>query len=141
MCNKFVLVLKKRPVKPKPKWFSNDLERLSKEKNRLWFKCKYSNFRNKKLVTKYNKVEKSLSNKIKTEVRSFERNLASQAKKNPKLIFSHMKKKRKFKDGINALMINEKISTDRKEIADKINGYFKSVFTSESDSSITTQTY
>ncbi|CAF0811858.1 unnamed protein product, partial [Brachionus calyciflorus] len=85
------LVPKKKDIsnrRVRPKWTNKNLEELSKKKNKLWFQCKNSKFKNKKLVSEYKSTRIECSKLINFAVRCYEYNLGIQAKKNPKLIYS-----------------------------------------------------
>jgi hypothetical protein len=135
ICKSCVPVKRKKVMKFNPKWLSPDLKKLSDDKNVLWIKCKQTNFRNKKLKEQYTEARNKCSKRIRQAVRKFERELASKAKRDPKLIFNYMNKKRKFKDEISAIKTSDGIITDKANIASQINEYFKSVFTSQDPSS------
>ena len=60
---------------------------------------------------------------------TFERELATAAKKNPKRIYAYINSKTKIKDSIKALKdTNDIITVDASQIANILNNYFASVF-------------
>ncbi|CAF0869829.1 unnamed protein product [Brachionus calyciflorus] len=113
----------------KPNWLNRDIKKLIDKKNKSWLKCRKTKFSNRKMVKQYDETKKLCFKEIKKAVRRYERNLAKHCKSNPKSIYAYMNKKSKVRDSITALKINDKIVTDRLEIAKSFNLYFKSVFT------------
>ena len=57
VCDKCVPTKKNRPVKLKPKWLNPSLKKLCDDKNKSWFKCKHTKFKNKRLVDNYNRLK------------------------------------------------------------------------------------
>jgi ABC-type Zn2+ transport system substrate-binding protein/surface adhesin len=83
VCQKYVPAKKKSCRRAKPR--SHELKDLCEQKTELWFKRKRSKFKNKKIESQYVESRKKCAKKIRKAVSSFERELASQAKKNPKI--------------------------------------------------------
>lgn len=121
----------------KPPWLSKEIEQLSKLKKRKWRR-----FRISKLSTHYedyNNADKLLKNRIKKAKKNYERKLGNNAKNNPKQFYSYMKSKTKNKDSVGPLKTDDGCETsDDKEMAELLNGFFGSVFTEENISNIPT---
>ena len=124
---------KKRPL---PKWMSDEVMKKIKVKNKLWFKCKRSKFRNKNIVSSYIKARNACSKLIAKAVRKFEFKLAKESKYKPKLIYKYINEKRKIKVGLDAIKVDGQLITEHNIIADKINKYFKSIFSLENSEEI-----
>ncbi len=54
-CDLFMPVKKTNPKHTRCKWMNSELKHFLKSKNKLWFRCRASGYRNKELVTKYDK--------------------------------------------------------------------------------------
>ena len=81
------------------------------------------------VMREYERVKKTCENEIKTAVKVYDKNLANNAKKNPKMVYSYMNSKKTVKDSIRAL--NDEIGNrveDPGEIVKILNNQFKSVF-------------
>lgn len=115
--------------KTKPKWLNNnDIKDKIKTKNKLWSKCKQSNFQNKNLLIKYKIARNECSKVIDKAVRVFEYSLAKQAKTKPKLIYNYINGKKTIRGGLDAIKVGDELVTDRKAIVGTMNKYFKSIF-------------
>ena len=68
---------------------------------------------------------------MKQAKRNFERNLAKSAKKNPKEFYSYMKSKTTNKETVGPLKDGDGTSSENARMAELLNTFFSSVFTSE----------
>ena len=73
--------------KPRPKWFTGELKKLTRLKNTLWYKLLSASVANKPAINaEYKSTCKSIKKLIKTTIHSFELDLAIKSKKNRKLL-------------------------------------------------------
>ena len=115
--------------------------KLIRRKNRLW--TRYIETRDGTKYLEYcksrNKI-RALTRKLRKE---FEKNLAIQTKKNPKVFWNYYKSKTTVKQGIGELNIDHtnpksQTTTEDEEKANILANYFSSVFTTEQTGSIPT---
>ena len=72
---------------------------------------------------------------IKKKIYEFETNVASEAKNNPKILFSYVKSKQVVKDQIRLLHSKDgNALTEMQDIANELNNHFSSVFAADTDS-------
>ena len=83
--SKFVPQTKARPAK-RDKWISSEISKLLKEKKKLWFNMSRKERRNRDVRVEYNRLCKRTEKSIKRAVLDYERDLASRAKHDPKLV-------------------------------------------------------
>ena len=120
-------------------WMTRDLKQIIKAKKAAWFKFKNSGSKNEKLIRNYKYLNKLVRKRVKEAVKSFEQNLARDAKNNPKRIYAYINSKVKIKESIRALKTNDdKIITDGHDIANCLNNYFASVLCEEDQVSLPT---
>jgi phosphopantetheine adenylyltransferase len=55
------------------------------------------------LVKEYERLKKTCDREVKGAVRDYEKNIANNAKNNPKMVYSYMNSKKAVKDSIRAL--------------------------------------
>ena len=89
----------------------------------------------------YNKMRNKVSNIVKKMKKTFERNLAKKAKKNPKDFFKFIKSKSKVKTGVGDLHTDpgdesSPLTSDDREKAEILSNFYQSVFTIEPDGEI-----
>ena len=110
-----------------------------KEKNRL--NKKFIETKNEQLRKKYNKVRNKAGKLVKQARKNYEKNLAKEAKTNPKKVWKYINLKSKVKEGIGELCKDtnnpksEKTKDDG-EKADILADFFSSVFTEEPEEEI-----
>ena len=132
-CNKFlkeVRVIGNR--KERPPWMSKDLKVLVRRKANLWRKHTTSG----KLgsLDEYKTCAKAVKKGVKEAIKSYEMEIISKAKDNPKLLYAYINNRQQAKESIRSLRTdNGENITDRKEIATILNSQFKSVFTVDDD--------
>ena len=107
-----------------------------KRKHRLW--TRHMERRSEASRREYCKARNKVSKLTKWNRKKFEKDLASQAKKNPKAIWNYIQSKSKVKEGIADLKIqpedpNSPTTTDDKAKANILAEFFSSVFTVEPD--------
>ena len=107
-----------------------------KRKQRLW--CRYLKTRDHEIYLEYCKIRnqvKSLTRKI---TRQYEKNIATQAKTNPKKFWKYAQSKTKTHVNVSELYINEekRLTSSDKEKAEVLASYFASVFTVENKQNI-----
>ncbi len=105
-----------------------------KRKDRLW--TRHMKHRSKESQREYCKARNKVVKLTKWNRKRFEKNLAAQAKTNPKAIWKYIQSKSKVKDGIADLHINPEDSDspttmDDRAKANILANFFSSVFTEE----------
>ena len=132
-CNKFIPTKKfHEQFRTKSLWLTKDLKQLIKDKKTAWFKCRNSGSKNIELTEKYKFLNKEVKKRVKLAVIKFEKEIVFDAKSNPKRIYAYINSKTKIKECIRAMReSNEKITTDKTQIANTLNNYFASVFCNE----------
>lgn len=133
--SQFVPKSKPPNKRKKPLWMTAEL--LCKVRDKQAAYRKYMNTKERTDYLKYARVRNQLKWSCRKAARDHERNIAGNAKNNPKAVFSYAKKKMKTKTGIADLTkTGGEIVSSSKEKADVLNEFFSSVFTKEDKSSI-----
>ena len=119
----------KRPRRTgnKPAWINRDIIRALRRKRRIWQKEK-----NRNPSEEYKEAEWKVRNLIRNAKRSYERKLAKECNGNSRPFYAYLKRKTKSRTTVGPLK-NSRGQTvaDNKEMAELLNGYFKSVFSRE----------
>jgi hypothetical protein len=116
-------------LKTKPKWLTRGIKNNMRKRLNLWHANKRTNGRDFSLVREYEKLKKNCESEVKGAVRDYEKNIANNAKNNPKMVYSYMNSKKAVKDSIRALNDEKgKRVEDPGEIVKILNTQFKSVF-------------
>ena len=111
-----------------PLWFTTELKKLTVEKNSLWHKVIISP-KNFELEFAYKQLSKAVDKKTIECIKEFEKELAMNAKKNPKMLYAYVNEQSKCKDIIRSLEKEDgKTTTDPQEIANNLNDHFYEVF-------------
>ena len=119
--------LKPRRTSNKPSWMTRGIIRALRRKRRIWRKERTCNE-----SQEYKDAEKKVRNLIRNAKRSYERKLAEEAKSNSRPFYAYLKRKTKTKVTVGPLKNAEgQTVAGNKEMADLLNGYFKSVFSRE----------
>ena len=121
---------KKRRVRNRPLWMKPNIMRTIRKKRRLW--KTYSKSREYQDLLLYKVMMKSVQKAVRSAKRKFEIKLARNVKKNPKDFYSYMKSKTGNKESVGPLKQGDDIISDDQEIAEHLNTFFSSVFTTES---------
>ena len=124
---KFIPLKKVNPT-GRPRWMSKELERLIKEKRSAWTKWKRTRSEHDK--SEYKKLETRVKKVIRNRKNVLEKNIAKEAKRNPKSFFAFINKRRKTRAKIGPLRSeNGTIIVDPAEQAESFNAHYSSVFT------------
>ena len=109
-------------------WMTKELKSLIKTKNKFWISNKALKWSIPESKTIYNKMKREVTKNINTAVRTYEQNLMTKVKLEPKLLYAYINKKQKVKNSIKA-MVNQagEMCLDPIEIANILNNYFGSV--------------
>ena len=113
-----------------PRWMTRDIIRLIGRKKRAWKTWKsHGTVQN---WNHYRELEKSVTKRIKSAKRGMEKNLANRKGGNAKDFAQYIKSKTKARTTIGPLKTADgRTITGDKEMADQLNDYFSSVFTTE----------
>ena len=125
----FVPCSTSRPA-DRPKWINRDIIKLIRRKKRAWQTAKaHKTIENLEI---YKKLEKEVSNKVRNAKRNLEKKLAfSKGGNNTRVFANYIKSKTKSKVCIGPLKDSGRIISENKEMADKLNEFFSSVFSEE----------
>lgn len=130
-CENF-LPLKQRRISNKPIWFTQNIARLIRIKQRRYkVYCQYKNTDN---LSNYKESEKNCKKAVLKAKKNFEKKLSK--KPNDKQFYSYVKSKTKGKSNIGPLKVNDTIISDDAEICETLNNYFASVFTDEDTTNV-----
>ena len=122
--------LKLRRVSNRPVWMNTSLLRSIRKKRRMW--KAYTATEQYQDYLAYKAFEKQVQKSVKQAKRKYERNLAKQAKKNPKEFYSYLKTKTSNKESVGPLKSDTgDVVTDDATMAGMLNSFFSSVFTDE----------
>ena len=107
---------------------SKEIKGMIRQKHKLWYKI-----RSEKYKIEYRSQCSKLTKSIREENMRLERELASKAKHDPKLIHTYIRNKMDVKDQLRAIKDDDgRLTVDRSEIADILSNQFESVFVKES---------
>ena len=115
----------------RPVWLSRDVLRAVRKKRKLWRQFKLSN--SGEAYARFKKQESMTKVLIREAKVLFEKRLARNIKVNPKSFHSYVRSKRKTKDVVGPLCDDGgAIVSESRDMANLLNDYFVSVFTTES---------
>ena len=120
---------KRRRISNRPVWMKMNTLRVIRKKRRLW--KVYKETKDHAEYMAYKKVEKEVKDSVRKAKKKFERNLAKDARKNPKAFYKYLKSKTSNRQSVGPLKDNEAIVTDDQKQAEILNTFFTSVFTKE----------
>jgi hypothetical protein len=132
---------KLRRANNRPIWMTRNLLRIIRKKRRLW--KVYKTTKDYQEYLAYKNVEKTVQKSVRRAKKKFERNLAKNAKKSPKAFYSYLRTKTSNKVSVGPLKDGKQYTTNDEKMANMLNDFFSSVFTTEDTSNIPkpTQTY
>ena len=118
-----------------PKWLTRELIKLVRRKKRAWKLTQtHGTIEN---LNKYKTLEKEVNVKLKNAKRGMEKRLANSGNSNARTFANYIKSKTKSRTGIGPLKDPDgRLVTNDKEISEKLNKFFASVFTIEDESNI-----
>lgn len=125
-------------IKPKvegfPKWFSNDLIKLVREKETYFNLIKRTNgAQNEIYKSLFKQKRKEIKRKKKLDLSSYQRNIESLIKTNPKSFFAYTKSLRKSNKLLALMRLKNKTSENIGETANLFAEYFSSVYTQNNE--------
>lgn len=125
----------KRRAQERPVWLTDEIMRLIRLKRRRWRVFKQQ--KTAESEQEYRRVEKDVAKKIRNGKRRMERELAQGQDRNRRNFARYVKSKTKSRAAVGPLKSadGQMVESDR-DMADLLNGFFKSVFTKEDLSSL-----
>ena len=129
----YVPLKKKRGIN-KPKWYNKELERLIRKKRQAWNKWK----KTKKAEDKeeYYKLERETKGTIRRRKKGLEKNIAKDAKKNPKAYYAYINSGKNARRKVGPLKVEVDgqmvVVSEPKKQAEILNSCYASVFTRRS---------
>ena len=119
---------KKIKSKGKPRWMTNEILKLIREKRNA--REKWKNTRSEGDKNKYKALEAKTKKTIRNKKNALERKIAKTAKENPKAFFSYLNSQKKTRTKIGPLKDEDgDIVTDTWKQAEIFNSHYASVFT------------
>ena len=113
----------------KPKWLNRGIKSKIRKKLALWWANQRAKWSIPNLASKYKDLKKNCAREVKEAVKDYEKNIASNAKKNPKMVYSYVNSKKVVKENIRALIDENGMRTESpSEITRILNKQFDSVF-------------
>ena len=116
-----------KPMKDKPPWYSQEIVRLYRRRDRLW-----KAYRTHLDLTKKQEhamLTKHIKKAVRQARRRYEKNLATDS--NDKKFYKYLKAKRENRVEIGPLKVGDKSTSDPNEMSNILNEYFASVFSRE----------
>ena len=120
---------KRRRVGSRPLWMQQNVMRTIRKKKRLWATYKRTNDYAEYLA--YKNVQSETRKLVRQAKRKFEKKLASEAKKRPKMFYSYLRSKTANRSSVGPLKEKDEIVSDDTGMANLLNKFFVSVFTIE----------
>ena len=120
----------------KPLWMRGNCMRLIRKKRRMW--KVYTTSRDYQDYIAFKDIEAKVKKTVHKAKKELERKLAFEAKKNPKAFYKYINSKKSNRESIGPLKVNDTLVEDDQDIADNLNNFFSSVFTSEDLSNLPT---
>jgi hypothetical protein len=121
--------LKRRRISARPLWMQQNVMRIIRKKRRLWET--YRKSKDYEEYQAYQKVQKEARMMVRQAKRKFEKKLAKEAKRKPKLFYSYLKTRSSNKQSVGPLQSDGKMVSDNIGMSDALNRFFVSVFTVE----------
>jgi Reverse transcriptase (RNA-dependent DNA polymerase)/Endonuclease-reverse transcriptase len=113
-----------------PRWINRDIIKLIRKKKAAWKQFRL--YGTAESSSNYKRLEKEVKDKIRKSKRRMERELTMKEDRNGRNFANYIKSKTKSKTGIGPLKDDEnRVVTDDKGMAQILNKFFTSVFTSE----------
>ena len=127
----FIPWKKRRSKNRKPRWMSRDVFLAVKKKQNLWRLYRSTGFPS--YLARFKVQQKVVQQLVLSAKHSYEKNIASNIKQDPRAFFSYVRGKQKVKDTIGPLVnpTNGATVSGSQGMSDILNSYFSSVFTSE----------
>jgi len=117
-------------MRTEPKWLKEDLKKKIRDKRRLFNQYRIS--RDARDYSRYKKIRNQVKSETRIAVRRCEKEIASQAKKNPKLFYKYVNDKMKVRHGVQFVYNQQNEPTcNNLETAEELNKFFGSVFVDE----------
>ena len=127
---KLCIPLKKAFRNHRPIWISREVLRAARKKRKCW--RHYRDSRSSSDFRVYKNQELLVKELVKDTKAKFERQLAKEVKVNPKSFHAYVRSKQKVKEGVGPFHGNQgTLVSDHQGMANLLNDYFVSVFTSE----------
>ena len=119
----------------KPEWLIDSVCKDIRDKKEAFEKFKIS--RDSRDYKEYTKKRNRVKSEIRRSIRSIEKEIAENSKRNPKLFYKYLNKKLKTNVSLTNIRNGDgNVVETEKDVADVLNDYFSSVFTREDLSSI-----
>ncbi len=111
----------------RPPWMTREIAAALRHKRRLWKETTHG-----RGPDEYKQASKEVKNMIRRSKRLFEKNLAAGGQKNRRQFYAYVKRKTKSRPSVGPLLDSDKNKvTDDKDMAELLNSFFCSVFTSD----------
>lgn len=137
LCAKFIPTRQPRLGNAQPQWFTQDIRRSNKELHKLWYRNNACKWRRQDLSAQYEQLRKQNKDKLTLAIKAFERNLASQAKSDPKRVYAYVRSRQRTCCPIRSLRdTNGDVCVLGADLARIFNNQFNSVFIEDRSTTI-----
>ena len=113
----------------KPPWLNKNVMRTIRKKRKLW--NAYKNTKNYEDYLAYKNIENLVKKSVRKPQKKLESRLAKDIKKNPKAFYKYINSKSGNRETVGPLKVDDVLIENDKVIAEKLNVFFASVFTSD----------
>ena len=120
---------KKRRTSSRPLWMQQNIMRTIRRKKRLW--ATYQKSKEFEEYQAYKRVERETRRLVRQAKKKFERKLAKEAKRKPKMFYSYLNSKMSNRHSVGPLKDGETVVSSNESMANVLNKFFASVFTVE----------
>ena len=120
---------KRRRTSNKPLWMQQNVMRTIRRKKRLW--ATYQKTKEFEEYQAYKRVERETRRLVRQAKKKFERKLAKEAKRKPKMFYSYLNSKMSNRHSVGPLKDGETVVSSDEAMANVLNKFFASVFTVE----------
>ena len=136
-CTSFIPLKSSSNYRSQLPWLSSELKQKIKTKNNLWRSNQRNMWSNIDMKRTYSNMKHQITRDILNAQHAFEESLIERSKKNPKLVYSYIKKRQKVKSYVWSLRSSDgEIITGIDCIANALNDQFTSVFVKNENDNI-----
>ena len=130
LCNKHIPKKTAKQMK-QPPWLKRENLRLVRQKRAAWNRIKSSTNKEAE-IQNFKTLQKKVKNSIKKAKHNYEIQISKNAKKNPKMFYSYLSKKKKNKVKVGPLNQEDgELCHDDQEMTEILNKHYAGVFTAE----------
>ena len=137
VCSSFIPLKSTSNYRSHLPWLSKEIRRKIRTKNNLWRSNRRNKWSNNEMKREYTNLKHQLKREVINAKHEFEESLIERSKKNPKLVYSYIKKRQTVKSYVRSLISSDgEILTSSGGIANALNEQFTSVFVKNENDNI-----